>query len=488
MAFTDKITIFISDDGLSGGLNNADSVLAEVGLLMKVFMKYLVLVALMVSIGFIKEEKPAVYAHFENESVYSSQQVRRDLDYLLKTLASVHPALVNGWSSKQQQAIASLTAEIHDDMPFSEVYYMVNALLVQLHDAHTATYLPLIPHEQMADLPLYWGDEGLIVREDTPLLKKGDIIVQIGNRTESELLAVLRNLIPAENDNWVKANAVRLLPREPFLRVMGLIKQDNLSVTFARAGSERQVEIPLQTSLDRLKAIVNTPYPYALENMQYIIDPSHSLGVYRMDSCSMSPAFLSSIQSFFQEVEKFDLQHIAIDVRNNTGGNSQVIDEILSYTSVKRYKAFGGTRRFSPEATAQLKYDKSTGVQTFPNNAQPVYTKPNTKLFTGQLYVIASNLTFSSANWLAVIVQDNRLGTVIGEPTGNKPTSYGYPLSFKLPESGLAFSVSHCEWVRPDTSRSIEVSLEPDILAPTTAEDIMKNIDPQVEALKKTIH
>lgn len=454
---------------------------------MKVLLKCLFLVVLLVSIGFIKEGKPAVYAHSEKESVYSSQQVRRDIDYLLKTLASVHPALVNGWSSKQQQAIASLTAEIHDDMPLSEVYFMVNAMLMQMHDAHTATYLPLIPNEQMADLPLYWGDEGLVVREDTPLLKKGDIIVQIGNRTESELLAVLRNLIPAENDNWVKVNAVRLLPREPYLRAMGLIKQDNISVTFTRAGSEGQVELPLQTSLERLKAIVNIPYTYAVENLQYIIDPSHSLGVYRMDSCSLSPAFLSSIQSFFQDVQKFDLKHIAIDVRNNTGGNSQVIDEILSYTSVKRYKAFGGTRRYSPEATAQLNYDKSTGAQTFPNNYQPVYTKPNTKLFSGQLYVISSNLTFSSANWLAVIVQDNHLGTVIGEPTGNKPTSYGYPLNFKLPESSLGFSVSHCEWVRPDTSRSIEASLEPDIFAPTTAKDIMNNTDTQVEALKRAI-
>lgn len=221
--------------------------------------------------------------------------------------------------------------------------------------------------------------------------------------------------------------------------------------------------------------------------MKYVFDPSHSLGIYRLDSCSLDAAFLISIQAFFRDVQKLGLQHVAIDVRNNSGGDSRVIAEFLAYTQVKSYYGFSGTLRYSPEANAQHNYGISTGTEAFSRMKITVSSKPDIPLFTGKLYVLISNKTFSSANWMATIVQDNHLGTIIGEPTGNKPTSYGYPLSFKLPESGLPFAVSHYEWVRPNVSRSMEAALKPDVFAPTTAADIMTGIDTQVEALKKAI-
>ncbi|MCL6456814.1 MAG: hypothetical protein K6T85_02290, partial [Gorillibacterium sp.] len=58
---------------------------------------------------------------------------------------------------------------------------------------------------------------------------------------------------------------------------------------------------------------------------------------------------------------------------------------------------------------------------------------------------------------------------------------------FQLPHSGLSFTLSHMAWVRPDSNASAEISLIPDIIVNTTADDIKNDIDPQVEALKKEI-
>ena len=73
--------------------------------------------------------------------------------------------------------------------------------------------------------------------------------------------------------------------------------------------------------------------------------------------------------------------------------------------------------------------------------------------FRGQLFVLTSKATFSSGNWFGVIVRDNQLGKIVGEPTGNAPSSFGDVLSFTLPRSGLGFTLSYKQWIRPDPSR-----------------------------------
>jgi C-terminal processing protease CtpA/Prc len=108
-------------------------------------------------------------------------------------------------------------------------------------------------------------------------------------------------------------------------------------------------------------------------------------------------------------------------------------------------------------------------------------------LFEGKLFVLTSPRTFSSGNWFAVIVKDNALGTILGEPTGNAPSSYGDSPSFQLPHTGFRFSVSHKRWVRPNPDNDPEDALYPDIPVYTTIEDIIRGADPQLEKLRALV-
>jgi C-terminal processing protease CtpA/Prc len=108
-------------------------------------------------------------------------------------------------------------------------------------------------------------------------------------------------------------------------------------------------------------------------------------------------------------------------------------------------------------------------------------------VFKDELYILTSAKTFSSGNWFAVIIKDNHLGTVIGEPTGNQPSSYGDILSFQMPNTGFRFTVSYKKWIRPDTRNDPKDALYPDVTVYTTIEDIIRNRDPQMEKLKEMI-
>ena len=117
--------------------------------------------------------------------------------------------------------------------------------------------------------------------------------------------------------------------------------------------------------------------------------------------------------------------------------------------SMYRIKTYGSTVRYSHDARQKTKVLKF-GVETFPRSEQ-INKKIGRQelLFAGRLFVLTSPNTFSSANMFAAVIQDNRIGTIVGEPTGNQPSCYGHPLSFRMPRTGISFKISRANSPSP---------------------------------------
>ena len=82
-------------------------------------------------------------------------------------------------------------------------------------------------------------------------------------------------------------------------------------------------------------------------------------------------------------------------------------------------------------------------------------------LFPKNIVCRVSNTTFSSARTFAVTLKDNQIATIIGQPTGGKPCSYGMPRRDRTPNCNIPFRVSRCLFLRPDDSLDDEVALVP---------------------------
>lgn len=101
--------------------------------------------------------------------------------------------------------------------------------------------------------------------------------------------------------------------------------------------------------------------------------------------------------------------------------------------------------------------------------------------FKGNVYLLTSRLTFSSATLFAATVKDFGFGTIVGEETGGLPTLYGDCIYITLPNSGLGCSVSCKYFVRPsgiDDGRGVlpdyEIKPQPEDLI--TGEDRALNL------------
>lgn len=147
---------------------------------------------------------------------------------------------------------------------------------------------------------------------------------------------------------------------------------------------------------------------------------------------------------------------VIIDVRENSGGDSAACDRLVRAMGME-VPDYGIVARHSAEAAEQCGYKQEKGISTWKGTVGTA--KQNEEV---SAVVLSDRYTFSSATMLCVYVRDGKLGTIIGEPSSNKPNSYGDILMFELENSRLPMSVSYKQFIRPDSSNE-ENMLMPDI-------------------------
>jgi len=130
--------------------------------------------------------------------------MKADFDYLISTLEQVHPSLIDGWQREQRKKIRDTYRMIQaGPLPISRFYISAVEMIGQLHDAHTSIN-PYSPSLSYLELPLYWTAEGPVVIRSTPLLQRGDLLLELGGLTPPQLLDELSKVVPTENEHWLK--------------------------------------------------------------------------------------------------------------------------------------------------------------------------------------------------------------------------------------------------------------------------------------------
>lgn len=449
-----------------------------------------ILVALISGIYFYSKKPKAVYIPYYKtqraaEEVMTKEQMHRDIDALVQTLKNVHPKSYKGLTKAQEEIIASVYYRVTKDMKVGDFYFLANEIICSFKDAHTSMTLTPNSKDKILDAELMWLQDGLYAKGDKGGLIKGDRILSIGNKSVSQILKAFEKIIPAENTQWIRVKGLSNLIKEPYLNHLGLVNGGYATMKIDRQGEEITLDVPLvsvEASTAQNENSGNNKW------VSYNIDKENSLGVFTLDSCINNYEYTITLRDFFQTVAKEKIQNIAVDVRNNTGGNSSVVDEFIKYLPVDNYLSYSGDVRYSKEAKEQRGHSKDQGYVSYTNSKQKnIKVEDSRLIFNGNIYILTSAKTFSSANWFAVIFKDNNMGKIIGEPTGNQPSSYGDILSFQLPESGILYSVSYKKWVRPLRKNDPEDSLHPDIKIYTTGEDVINGKDAVIEELKKII-
>lgn len=388
-------------------------------------------------------QRPEVPYTTPLDTPLTPEQAREDVVRAYRLMVKTHPALRGMVPENFKQAAEEAHERIRSEesLTVAEVGQLVERMASSLDDAHTGVNLRNLETQN------YLRSSGLHAR-------RGDRLVAVNGKDLDQLVEECADLLSFETPGWGKLMLADYLVTDAGLAFLGLPAED-VAYTYETPDGHRITERAGAADFVTLAAvheITEAEFAPAAEEtadwVSYEIDEEHSLAVLTLDQCINSAEYLRTLHDMFTEVKEKGIRNVAVDLRNNGGGDSSVATEFIKYLDVDSYEQMGLELRSGPLLT---EYPRQTLVNS----------RYGDLTFDGDLYVLTSPATFSSAMLFTEYLTDNGLAVQIGEPPGNIADGYGEVVTFRLPNTGLLLGISTKKFGRIAADRGS--LLEPEV-------------------------
>lgn len=315
-------------------------------------------------------------------------------------------------------------------------------------DAHSGIDLQPAMGFRRYPLRLSWFKDGLYVfgatAEQTDLI--GMRVTGIGEADIEEAFDEVSSLITHENDSWLLNQSQNYLVTAEVLHALDLIaNMDQAEFSFQSPDGLRVTHrlSPLTEDSEADWHFANSRgFLYQRDqdlNFWYEYLPEDQILYFKYNAC-VPFGFWRFNRALWRVVDENPVQKIVVDFRDNGGGSSFQF-------------------RFFLDELAK----------------RPEFDDPQ------RLFAVTNRSTFSSAMMNALQMQSQTEATLLGEPTGGKPNSYGEVRAFRLPNSGLrvTYSTRYFQEVEDEL-----LSVMPDVPLSMTFADFQSGRDPVLEWLQ----
>lgn len=394
----------------------------------------------------------------DHNHVLAYEEAKEDLDYFMHYLKKDHPMFLDGIpkevEEKYQQAVEELASA--NEIDVTMLHQKMQNIASVLKDAHTYS------HGYYEDVfYLKW----------IPILEEnGQRLIKVEGMELEELLEQKSDLYCYELKSWGLMRMKQDLFDPQGMYFLGMNLEKGVSYTFQ--DEEGNEETVLYTTDDFVtweeyvafnqiedNESENAPFVY------YTIDKEKNLAVLTLESCNYNKEYRDCLKDMFTEVKAQGIENVAVDIRDNGGGNSLVVNEFMKYLDVDSYKTETSEWRLG---FFRLKLQDGIAENK----------KCSDLTFTGNLYCLTSEGTFSSAMMFAECIKANQLGTLIGEAPGNAPTSYGDITIFRMPNSGIYVQMSTKRFYQADMEENENI-VAPDVTC--ESEEAMEKLVEMIE-------
>ena len=378
---------------------------------------------------------------YDSELTYA--QAKADLDYVMKYLKKLHPAFYKGIPAEIQRRYDDAVSafEQADKITVNKAAQEIQSMCFLLSDAHTDIALNYTDARYMK---YFYGHS-----------EAGDILQGINGMTWEQLLdtsSFCHDKVSYEVKSYGKERLLRYVNTLQGLDYLGISVKDGVTYNYETKDGEKIDRKVTETDFVTYEEYVefnnienNTDEEYRF--VSYEINKEKNAAVLTLDQCNYNSEYINTLKKMFGEIKEQGITNVAVDLRNNGGGNSLVADEFFKYLNIDSFKTGS--------------YDWRLGCFMFKTSPTVIANeKYEDLLFNGKLYLLTSTYSFSSAMLFADFVKDNGLGTIIGEAPGNDPNGYGEISVFRLPNSGAIVQISTKHFRRVDNKSGL---IEPDI-------------------------
>ncbi len=396
-------------------------------------------------------------AHAESERRFTDSQWTEDIDTFVETLRSIH---INPFHTVSEEEFVQELSTLKAELPVLTDYGIalrIRGLVAMIGDGHTwirmgdafaPRRLPVLLQE-FADGVFIVGGMG------SEAECAGSKLQKIGGVNVEELLDRASPFVSSDNEWGQRYYRLELLNDEAFLGELGLLNAEGtVTLNLIRHGQSEPLDLastPYETYsqwTDEMSSNADDQLPLYRSRpgdtywMTYLPDAKALYvqfnAVRNMDG---GPHFVGFGKQVMEQVEEQRAEKLIIDLRNNGGGNGDLLNPTI--------------RRIAENNRINQK---------------------------GRLFVITSAKTFSAALMFTIRMERNTNALFAGTPGGGKPNSYGEFNAFTLPNSGMTGSISS-RWHEEGTPEDTRDHIPVDIPVQTNSTEFFTNQDPVLEAV-----
>lgn len=370
---------------------------------------------------------------------------QKDLDYLAEELPKKHKNLFFKLSKEEFNNEINDLKQSVNKMSDDEIEMGINKIMTSIGDAHTGAN---ISSEKMFPMDLYWFDDGIYVINTIDEYNQINYkkLIKINDKSIDEVVKSISEIIPHDNEAGIKSQINFYLVMPTVLKALNIIdKDDDIKFTF-EDNKSKTIEMNLQTfSFDAVyngvigKGKDGQSVPLYMKNKdkaywyEYLKDSKTLYFCYNKCSEMDNQSFKQFSKELMKVINTQDVQKLVIDMRNNGGGISTILDDFIKEISKSKLNE------------------------------------------EGKLYVIIGRKTFSSAVLNTISFKKETKAVFLGEATSGKPNHYGEVKGFKLPNSKMTIRYSTKYFTNYDKDDS---SFLPDKEIHISINDYINGVDP----------
>lgn len=370
----------------------------------------------------------------------TKEQMKEDVSYFFKCFTSTHPNPYCRATPKQVYSIKTALLQKIDKGLAKEEFLNELGKLNGLLDGHSYIESPLTDHTEKDTILLPTSvrvntDLTLSLNDDR--LPETNTITSINGTPSRKLIDQLNGMLHADPGVEKKPEIECRFP-----------------ILLIRAGIRAPYTISIKTTSGdtvlHLKGAAQVAYSKTIRFLRVNSDvPELDSGIFQRSKMAIlhfntcmpknEDEFKKKIDSFFATIQKQGIKYLFIDNSRNNGGNSSWGVYLLSKINHKEYQYTHWAQIRKSEASERVKRSRADNglAGTFNRTFSTV-----TNGFSGKVYMLLSNNTFSSGSDAAWQFRFAKAGKILGEKSGSGNPMYVYPTEFTFPNCQLIFRLS----------------------------------------------
>jgi hypothetical protein len=470
----------------------------------------------------------------ETSSLIPARQLLADFSILKKAYEQLHPGLYRYNNQTQIDAhFKELETKLNQDLTLQQAYLAFSIFLAKIKCGHSypnfynqpkAVAEALFKGQNKVPFYFRWINGRMIVTKnfsESTRLKSGTQVLSINGVAVKKILERLMTISRADGSNDAK--------RVSYLEVAGENNYEAFDVYFpmffpisnnrfdlrvkdflssksetlnVQALTYEQRLIPIKAEVEKRRGGSEQVWDAKLLNEQtaYLRMPTWALFNSKWD-------WKQFLESFFDRLVQGKVTDLIIDLRGNEGGLS-VGDVILSRLikqdlRLEQFKRSVRYRKVTEDLVPYLDtWDKSfmdwgesavdlnNGFYTlkkYDDDKQGNVIKASNRPFNGRTFILIDASNSSATFEFAQTVQQNKLATLIGQPSGGNQRGINGGAFFflRLPNSKIEIDLPLIGFFPPE--ERVDGGLHPDILIKPNIKDVALGIDTEMMALRKYI-